>query len=152
MQEMDYPLEERASMVDFIPRLNELIDYFHNKGLPIYHSMMKEYPCVEDWDKIMPEVHRYDSDVIVSKPQNDAFENPDLTKLLRDRNVCHVVVAGVVLSSCVALTAIGAVKNKFQATIASEAVSEGQGEPKNLEYSLEIGVSLKTNREILSVV
>lgn len=57
---------------------------------------------------------KVESELILSKTSPDAFTNPNLTKLLKEKSVDEVEVVGIDGNVCVYKTALGAKKNGFK--------------------------------------
>lgn len=62
------------------------------------------------------------SDYVFDKYTGDAFSNKELLGFLKERAVDEIEVVGVDGGGCVALTALGAVKNGFRVTVNTKAV------------------------------
>lgn len=62
------------------------------------------------------------SDHIFKKYRGNALSNPDLLKLLQDNSVTEVELVGVDGGGCVALAALGALKNGFKVILNTTAI------------------------------
>lgn len=62
------------------------------------------------------------SDHVFKKYKGDALSNPDLLKLLQDNNITEIELVGVDGGGCVALTALGALKNGFKVILNTAAI------------------------------
>lgn len=132
--------EQQLGLHALIPRVNELLDFFHRLELPIIHvltahkadgstgdlwmrrnngvSMVEGTPDAEEY----PEVHRYETDVRISKTRHSAFIRTDLEVTLRGMQVDAVVLTGFSTNACVGLTAIEAYERDFDVLLAQEAI------------------------------
>lgn len=63
------------------------------------------------------------SDNIIKKYKGDAFSNPGLKKLLTDKNIDEIEIVGLDGGGCVALTALGAIREGFKAIMAQNAIA-----------------------------
>lgn len=59
------------------------------------------------------------------KQQGNAFSNPDLEPFLRAQGITNLVVTGVYADGCVKETVEGALRQRFQVTVLSDAVASG---------------------------
>lgn len=62
------------------------------------------------------------SDNIIIKYEGDAFSNPDLIKILNEIKIDEIELTGLDGGGCVALTALGGLKNGFKVIINEAAV------------------------------
>ncbi|MBR5357024.1 MAG: cysteine hydrolase [Lachnospiraceae bacterium] len=62
------------------------------------------------------------NEFILSKTSSDAFTNPNLTTLLKEKNVDEVEVGGIDGNVCVYKTALGAKKNGFKVVYNEDCV------------------------------
>ena len=123
-----------------IARTNELIDFFHGRKLPIVHILTvhkadgstgdlwmkrnKKIALVEgtrDAEEY-PEVHTFDTDVVITKTRHSAFIRTDLEGVLTKMHADTVVLAGFSTNACVGLTAIEAYERDFDVLIAQDAI------------------------------
>ncbi len=65
---------------------------------------------------------RVESELILSKTSPDAFTNPNLATLLKEKNVDEVEVVGIDGNVCVYKTALGAKKNGFKVAYNEDCV------------------------------
>jgi nicotinamidase-related amidase len=132
--------ERQAGLRGLIAGCNELIDFFRGKGLPIVHILTvhkadgstgdlwmkrnKKTSLVEgtaDAEEF-PEVHTFDTDVVLIKTRHSAFIRTDLERVLREVQVDTVVLAGFSTNACVGLTAIDAYERDFDVILARDAI------------------------------
>jgi nicotinamidase-related amidase len=69
-----------------------------------------------------PRVHIAPGAATIPKEHSDAFTNPALDALLRERGIRRVVVLGVFAGACVRATVRGAIGRGYRASIVSEAI------------------------------
>ena len=132
--------EQQLGLQALTSRINKLIDLFHRLELPIIHvltvhkadgstrdlwmrrnnrfSMVYGTPDAEE----CPEVHRYETDIVVIKTRHSAFIRTDLEAILGRMQVDSVVLTGFSTNACVGLTAIEAYERDFDVFLAQEAV------------------------------
>ena len=117
-----------------------MIDFFHSRQLPIVHilTVHKADGSTSDlWMKPhdrfamvegtadaeeRPEVHTFDSDVVVRKMRHTAFIRTELEGVLRKIAVDAVVLVGFSTNACVGLTAIEAYETDFDVFLAQDAI------------------------------
>lgn len=80
------------------------------------------------WTEIVPELNQQPDDLLVTKHTWGAFTDTGLDELLKDREVTHVVLAGVATSIGVESTARQAHELGFNVTIAVDAVTDRDAE------------------------
>ena len=143
------PPEKLAAAGDLIGNTNRLIDFFHERALPVvqiktvhkadrstWNQWMKEHDVarlIEGTQEAEPhpDVHTRETDIILCKTRHSAFIRTDLEQILRDRGVDTVVLAGYSTNLCVGLTAIEAWEHDFRILLAGDAIlgtnpTEGQ--------------------------
>jgi nicotinamidase/pyrazinamidase len=82
-------------------------------------------------------------DVVIDKGQDretegySGFEGTELARILRDRGVDHVTVAGLATDYCVKNTALDALREGFAVTVDSTAARGVEVEPGDSERALE---------------
>jgi nicotinamidase/pyrazinamidase len=82
-------------------------------------------------------------DVVIDKGQDretegySGFEGTELARILRDRGVDHVTVAGLATDYCVKNTALDALREGFNVTVDSTATRGVEVEPGDSERALE---------------
>lgn len=132
--------EKVAGVPRLIAKSNELIDFFHSKQLPIVHilTVHKADGSTRDlWMKRHdrsamvegtrdaeepPEVHTFDTYVVITKTRHSAFVRTELESVLRKMHIDTVVLAGFSTNACVGLTAIDAYERDFDVIIAQDAI------------------------------
>jgi len=136
--------EKLARIGALLSKTNDLVDFFHDKGLPVVKVQNVHKEDGSTWDQAMrpfwtgepmegtmtegtweaerhPDVHSRDTDVVLTKTRASAFIRTDLEALLRKRHVDTVVLAGYAVNRCVGLTAIDAWQRDFRVILAGEA-------------------------------
>ena len=73
---------------------------------------------------------------VFDKYNGDAFSNPQLTEYLQKNNIDTVEVVGVDGGGCVALTALGAIKNGFKAIVNTKAIGTMFEKKKNKYFQM----------------
>ncbi|MGC9194365.1 MAG: cysteine hydrolase family protein [Syntrophobacteraceae bacterium] len=118
----------------FRPRLNALIDTFHQCGLPvvfacdsfmaqdfIFKGKMKPHslrgtPGADVWE----ELNREPQDLLLPKRRFSSFFKTDLDVTLRTLQADTVLVTGIATPICVLTTALDAVSHDFRAVIVED--------------------------------
>jgi nicotinamidase/pyrazinamidase len=125
----DTPLVQAAQL--FLPRLNEWLDWFHEKKLPvifacdsfytddfIFRGRMEPYSLRGTRGaEVIDELHRNASDIVLEKRRFSAFFKTDLDQTLRTLGADTVIIAGIATHVCVLGTALDALSNDFSAII-----------------------------------
>ena len=70
---------------------------------------------------------------IIKKYKGDAFSNPELKKMLTDKNISEIEITGLYGGGCVALTALGAIREGFRVIMAQNAVATANFNIKRAE-------------------
>jgi len=73
---------------------------------------------------LVQELNHQPQDIVITKRTWGAFSNPELARELAERNVTHIVLAGVATSIGVESTARQAHELGFNVTIATDAVTD----------------------------
>jgi nicotinamidase-related amidase len=166
--------EPRPDFPLLVEKINELIDDFHSRDLPVVHIMTthgdegntgdlqtKENGKIsfirgtQDAEEI-EDVHRDGADIVMDKMRHSAFVRTGLEKALWDREVNTVVLAGLSTNACMGLTAIDAYERDIMPVLAEEAIlgidperEEGMLRVLKDGYSIE-PVSNERIRELLT--
>jgi nicotinamidase-related amidase len=100
------------------------------------------------WDPRAPS----DAEAVFSKDAPDAFSNPAFDMDLRERQIDHVVLAGVYADGCVKWTARGALNRGYRVTLLRPAVAAGTDEARRqaLEELRAEGVEVLDSLEAVS--
>lgn len=69
----------------------------------------------------VPELQRLDAEPLVHKQYGDSFEDTDLERLLEERKVGRLVVAGAQTDGCIRSTLHGALVRGYDATLVADA-------------------------------
>lgn len=125
---------------DVVAHSATLADAFRAKGLPVVlvhvtgtapgrnESPRRSGTPAPDWAVIVPELGPEEGDIVVDKQQWGAFYGTDLDLQLRRRGVTQVVVTGVATSIGVESTARSAHEHGYHVTIATDAVTDMDGD------------------------
>jgi len=73
-----------------------------------------------EWEYV-PELRRADGEPLVGKSYGDSFEDTELERLLAERGVGHLVVAGAQTDQCIRSTLHGALARGYDATLIGDA-------------------------------
>lgn len=118
----------------FLPKLNNLIDCFHQMKLPvifacdsflpqdfIFQGKMKPHSLRgTPGEGVIAELHRQPEDIVLPKRRFSAFYKTDLDQTLRMLRIETVLVAGIATPICVLTTALDAVSNDFGAILVED--------------------------------
>lgn len=120
------PPEKLARVEKLISQVNALIDFFHERELPVVHIYTVHKADGSTWNQWMkehntprliegtreaeehPDVHRCETDVVIRKTRHSAFIRTELEDVLLARAIDTVVLAGFSTDACIGLTAIEA--------------------------------------------
>jgi nicotinamidase-related amidase len=132
---------------EVVDRTRALIDVFHAKGLPVVlvnvagrapgrteQGPRSSQAFAEGWTDLLPQLDRQPSDIVVTKRSWGAFATTELERLLKERGVTQVVVAGVATSVGVEATARQAYEQGFNVTLALDAMTDFREEAH--QYSI----------------
>ncbi len=132
--------EKLARVGALIASANELIDCFHDRGLPVVHiqtihkadrstwnQWMKEHDAAALIEgtreaEVHPDVHVADTDIVVRKTRHSAFIRTELEQLLTSRAIGTLALVGFSTDLCVGLTAVEAYERDFTVVLAGDAI------------------------------
>lgn len=144
-----------------IPRLNEYIKLFENKGLPVFftrdwhpenHISFKGYGgiwpphCVQGTKGAEFHDELYipaDNKFIISKGTSQefdaysGFQGTILEDLLRERGIRRVFIGGVATDYCVKNTTLGALNLGFEAIVLEDAIKGVDVNPGDVEKAVD---------------
>ena len=167
------PPEKLARVEALIARANDLIDFFHEKKLPVVRVWTVHKADRSTWNQWMrehntgrliegtpeaeehPGVHASDEDVVVRKTRHSAFIRTELEAILRSRAVETLVLTGFATDLCVGLTAIEAWERDFRIILAREAILGLDPDKGNvmLDYlRARFAIEPVTNAEVVATI
>jgi nicotinamidase-related amidase len=132
--------EKLARVPTLIANANELIDFFHDTGLPVVLVQVVHKADRSTWNQWMiehdapaliegtpeaeehPDVHTRETDIVLPKTRHSAFIRTDLDDILRSRGVDTVVLRGFATDMCVGLTTIESYERDFRIMLAGDAI------------------------------
>lgn len=138
--------EGKRKVDQLVNGTNHLIDSFQERNLPIIHivTIHKRDGSTRDlwaqrndsWVLIegskdveeLPEIHTFETDIVVTKTRTNSFLRTDLEEILRKLDVDTVVIAGYSTNKCVGITAIEACERDFDVFLAEDAILGPQQE------------------------
>ena len=114
-----------------IHEVNKVIDSNENNLVVYIQNVMKKnilnkfapfnaYEGTEDVE-LVKELHIVSNNVYI-KYEGNAFSNPALNALLKEHNIEYVEVVGIDGGGCVALTALGAIKEGYKVIVNGMAI------------------------------
>jgi nicotinamidase-related amidase len=86
----------------------------------VQHRSDQLQPGSESWEYV-PELARQDSEPLVHKEYGDSFEDTELERILADRGIGRLVVAGAQTDECIRSTLHGAIARGYDATLVADA-------------------------------
>ena len=114
-----------------LPKVEKLIEFFKNKGLPILQTIHKRNsPLMEKWWQAQIDpiytipIFKDHSFFTIEKETYDAFYNTELEEKLKSLKINQVVIVGVRTHLCVETTARSAFVRGFEVIIPFDAVFE----------------------------
>jgi nicotinamidase/pyrazinamidase len=147
------PVPDGDAVLEPVNRLMEEFEFvvatrdWHPPDHVSFRSQGGPWPvhCVAETHgaQLHPKLHSSQIDAIVDKgrgredPGYSGFENTDLERLLRDRGVEWVHVAGLALDYCVRATALDARRAGFPVVLHRGATRAIEAEPGDAERTLE---------------
>lgn len=146
---------------DLLQEVNKVIDANGNNLVVYIKNVMKKnlvnrfapfhaYEGTEDIE-LAKELHIV-SDNIYKKYKGNAFTNSALDALLKEHNIEYVEVVGVDGGGCVALTALGAIKNGYKVIVNEAAIGTmfDKNRDKYFKKLHKVGAEfVKTNSSLL---
>jgi len=162
-----------AGVPRLIAKTNELIDFFHEKRLPIVHVLTVHKADGSTRDLWMrrhdrsamvegtrdaeehPNVHTFDTDVMITKTRHSAFIRTELESVLRKMHIDTLVLAGFSTNACVGLTAIEAYERDFDVIIAQDAIlgcDQARGDLMLQVLKNEFAFEPQSNRAIMEEI
>ncbi len=154
------PEEPVYNETQLINNINGLIDSFRRLGKPIIFARHLDEDLVKGtkpWE-VYANVHSRPEDLYIDKTTPDSFLNTDLQKVLKDRNIQSLVIAGLQTDYCIDTTCRSAFGKGIPVILASDAHSTYDNSfmkaDKIIEYHNKIigrwFAQLKTTDEIIN--
>lgn len=129
------------SAQDVVARSVALIDAFRARDLPVALVNVNAQPpgrtevpprltgeAPPEYARLIPELNVQPTDILVTKRSRGALATTDLEQQLRDRGVTQVVLTGIATSAGVESTARELHERGFHVTLATDAVTDRDGE------------------------
>ena len=108
----------RPRCVASLPALKKLLDEARSKGMLVVHSVTATTKAEEILKEVMP---RTGEPVVTSSI--DKFRNTELEKMLKDKGIQTVIVAGTAAHGAVLNTVAGAVQRGFKVILPVDGMS-----------------------------
>jgi nicotinamidase-related amidase len=108
---------------EMIANINTLVDKARAEDVSVVwvqHSDDGLKRGSDDWQYV-PELDRRESEPLVHKNYGDSFEGTELEKVLADRGVGRLVVAGAQTDACIRSTIHGAFTRGYDVTLVGDA-------------------------------
>jgi nicotinamidase-related amidase len=106
-----------------VANIASLVDRARAGNVPVVwvqHSS-EGLPQGSDGWQYVPELPQQASEPVVHKRYGDSFEDTDLERVLADRKVGHLIVAGAQTDECIRSTLHGAIVRGYDATLVGDA-------------------------------
>jgi nicotinamidase-related amidase len=106
---------------------SKLLEVFRKKKLPIYHvkhsstNTASPLHASKPGFKIKDEVQPRDSEPVFVKKVNSAFIGTNLEKVLKEKNISKLVIAGLTTNHCISTSVRMAANLGFEVTLAANA-------------------------------
>ena len=108
---------------DVVGNVRKLVDLARSEQVPVVwvqHNDENIERGSEGW-KIVPELDPAADEPLVEKNYGDAFEGTDLERVLAERGIGRLVVAGAQTDQCIRCTLHGAFARGYDATLVEDA-------------------------------
>jgi nicotinamidase-related amidase len=116
-------VSEAQSRDEVMSNIGRLVEQAREAGVHVVWVQHSDDELIVDsvgW-KIVPELHVVDGEPIVRKMYGDAFEDTNLSEVLAEFEVGHVVIAGAQSDACIRSTLHGAFVRGYDTTLVSDA-------------------------------
>lgn len=124
--------------------INETADLFRKANLPVIHVQDESGKDVEpDGFEIADEIVIKETDLRITKVQNNAFFGTNLNQILKERNVEFVVVSGFAAEYCVLFTYNGAEELGYTVSGLQHGIVGNTKDGANWFHSLRATVSIE---------
>jgi nicotinamidase-related amidase len=164
---------DQNKVQSLIDRTNEMIDFFHNKQLPIVHILTihkldgstrdlwskrnNSWVLIEGSEDVveLPEIHKYNTDIVITKTRSNSFIQTQLETYLRKLNVDTLVLTGYSTNRCVGMTAAEACERDFDVLISQDAILGPQQSRVDAMLSIlrtEFGIEPVSNASIMGQI
>lgn len=126
----EWELYNKSAVLD---TLEHLLQRARNEGVPIIYIQNNggvgepDEPGTEGW-QIHPRLAPVDSDIVVQKTVPSAFEENELDRLLKDRGIERLVVAGVQTDVCVNANCEAALSHDYDVVLVRDAHTTFDGD------------------------
>ncbi len=106
-----------------VARIGSLVERARDADVPVIwvQHTDEDLPVDSEAWQYVPELNRRDDEPLVQKRYGDSFEDTELERLLAERRVGHVVVAGAQTDQCIRSTLHGAFTRGYDATLVADA-------------------------------
>ena len=128
---------------DAIQNTKTLLDLFRNKQLPIFFTKvildpetdknllfaqkapaLLEQTLDSKQSEIVKELTPIDNEIVIQKKQASAFFNTNLQKILNDRNIDTLIIAGCTTSGCVRASVVDCISYNIRPIIIEDCVGD----------------------------
>ena len=106
-----------------ISNIASLVEQARGQSVPVVwvqHSSDALPEGSEEW-RYVPELNQRESEPVVHKRYGDSFDDTELEKVLAERKVGHLIVAGAQTDACIRATLHGAIVRGYDATLVDDA-------------------------------
>ncbi|HEV3309808.1 MAG TPA: cysteine hydrolase family protein [Chloroflexota bacterium] len=108
---------------EVVGNVKSLVDKARDEDIPVVWVQHNDAGLVRDSDEwqYVPELAREESEPLVHKSHGDSFEGTDLEKVLAERGIGRLVVAGAQTDMCIRSTLHGAFARGYDVTLVGDA-------------------------------
>jgi nicotinamidase-related amidase len=111
---------------ELLENINSLVKRAHGSGAPVFYIQHSEPGILIkgslDW-QLHPQLHPWNSDNILHKLHDNAFEETDLDDRLQSYKVTTLVVTGLLTHCCVKATCLGGRRQGYQVILVQDGHS-----------------------------
>lgn len=132
--------ERRINLPQLITSINRLIDFADSKKIPVIHIKTEHKSDKSTWNivmkkhnwalmiengeeaKILKEITVRPNHRFIIKTRQSAFIRTEFEEVLKQQNICTLILTGVFMHGCVGRTAVDAYERDFNVIIAKDCV------------------------------
>jgi nicotinamidase-related amidase len=144
--------EMSATFPDFEKNISNLLDYCRQEQIDVVHlraefqqdksdwmakyKLLERIPCIEGTEgaEVFPCAKEAPDEMVLSKQTFDGFHNPELESYLLQNNKRFLLIAGLVTSVCLLLTAANAAQRGYLVAMIENCCAD---EPNAHRHTLE---------------
>lgn len=138
------------AFISTIPVINRALHYFREHSLPvvaIQHTSPKLPAHTPKWE-IFPEINIKSSDLILRMHYQNAFWKFPLNRVLHDKLIDMLLIAGYMAERCVLSTYRGAIERGYSPFLLSDGIAVVEHPEVVLRWCKNIDYSIIVNRKL----